>query len=78
MELIPILTKALMDISRVEQTAGDNDGAYRKQMRIILNSPGVQYAIAKARDAPEESATSAPTSAPKPARKRKPKETQTA
>lgn len=78
MELIPILTKALIDISRVEQTAGDNDGAYRKQMRIILNSPGVQYAIAKARDAPEEGAPSAPAAAPKPARKRKPKETPSA
>lgn len=78
MELIPILTKALIDISRVEQTAGENDGAYRKQMRIILNSPGVQYAIARARDAPEEGAPSAPAPDPKPARKRKPKETPTA
>ena len=78
MELILILTKALMDISRVEQTAGDNDGAYRKQMRIILNSPGVQYAIARARDAPEEGANPEPANAPKPARKRKPKETPTA
>lgn len=78
MELIPILTKALMDIYRVEQTAGDNDGAYRKQLRIILNSPGVQYAIARARDAPEEGAPSAPAPDPKPARKRKSKETPTA
>lgn len=72
MDLIATLVNALLDISRVEKTAGDNDGAYRKQMRIILNTPGVQHAmaLARARDAPAESAAAAQ---PKPARKRKPK-----
>lgn len=67
MELIATLTNALLEIARVDKTAGDNDGAYRKQMRIILNSPGVLHALARARDAPAEGA--AP---PKP-RKRTPK-----
>ena len=73
MELIQILSKALLDLSRVEMTAGDNDVAYRKQCRIILNSPGVQHALARARDAPTEQVEAAPQ--PKP-RKRtlKPKE----
>lgn len=53
MELVQILAKALLDVIRVEQTAGNNDGAYRKQMRIILDSPSLRNAIAKARDAPE-------------------------
>ena len=53
MEIIQLLSKALLDLSRVEMTAGDNDAAYRKQCRIILNSPGVQHALAKARDAPD-------------------------
>lgn len=68
MEIVHILTKALLDLDRVEQTAGANDAAYRKQSRIILSSPGVVNALARARDAPalwEESAASA-----KPARKR--------
>ena len=68
METLQILAKALMDISRVEMTAGTNDAAYRKQMRIILNSPGVQSAIARARDAPTPAK-------PTPKRKAKPKET---
>lgn len=77
MDMTAIFIKALLDISRVEKTAGDNDGAYRKQMRIILNSPGVQHAmvLARARDAPSESAAPAQS---KPARKRKPKETPSA
>ena len=77
MDLIATLVNALLDISRVEKTAGDNDGAYRKQMRIILNSPGVLHAmaLARARDAPAESTALVQ---PKPARKRKPKETPTA
>lgn len=62
MELIQILSNALLDIVRVDATAADNDAAYRKQMHIILDSPNVRNAIAKARDAPEP--------APKP---RKPK-----
>lgn len=73
MDTIQILSKALLDFSRVEETAGENDAAYRKQCRIILNSPGVQHALARARDAPVPL-----ESAPKPARKRKPKETPTA
>ena len=52
MELIQILSNALLEIDRVEQSAADNDAAYRKQMRIILNSPTLRNAIAKARDAP--------------------------
>lgn len=52
MDIIQILAQALIDLSRVEQTAGENDAAYRKQCRIILNSPGVLHALAKARDAP--------------------------
>ena len=69
MDLNAIIAKALLDISRVEKTAGNNDGAYRKQMRIILNSPGVQHALARARDAPA-TAESAPQPTP---RKRTPK-----
>ena len=52
MELVQILSKALLDICRVDMTAADNDAAYRKQMHIILQSPSVKNAIAKARDAP--------------------------
>lgn len=52
MELIQIISNALLDIVRVDATAADNDAAYRKQMRIILNSPTLRNAIAKARDAP--------------------------
>ncbi len=52
MELIQILSNALLDVVRVDATAADNDAAYRKQMRIILDSPSVKNAIAKARDAP--------------------------
>lgn len=69
MEIIQLLSKALLDLSRVEMTAGDNDAAYRKQCRIILNSPGVQHALAKARDAP---AAAEAEPQPKP-RKRTPK-----
>lgn len=67
--IIQILSKALTDISRADMTAGDNDAAYRKQMRIILNSPGVQNALAKARDAPADPGESSPL----PKRKRTPK-----
>lgn len=52
MELIQILANALLEVDRVEQSAADNDAAYRKQMRIILGSPTLRNAIAKARDAP--------------------------
>lgn len=69
METLMLLSKALLDLSRVEMTAGLNDAAYRKQCRIILNSPGVQHALAKARDAPS-AAEAEPQ--PKP-RKRTPK-----
>ena len=66
MDIVQILSKALLDLSRVEETAGDNDVAYRKQSRIILASPGVQHALARARDAPKE-----PAETPaKPVRKR--------
>ena len=53
MEQIQILANALLDVIRVDTTAGDNDMAYRKQMHIILNSPNLKNAIAKARDAPK-------------------------
>lgn len=66
MDTIQILSKALLELDRVEHTAGLNDAAYRKQCRIILSSPGVQHALARARDAPDEPA-------PKPVRKRTPK-----
>ena len=68
MDTIQLLSKAPLDLDRVEQTAGPNDAAYRKQSRIILTSPGVKNALARARDAPslwEESSTPE-----KPARKR--------
>lgn len=66
MDTIQILSQALLDLSRVDETAGPNDAAYRKQSRIILTSPGVKNALARARDAPTEE-TETP---PKPARKR--------
>lgn len=66
MDTIQLLSKALLDLDRVEQTAGPNDAAYRKQSRIILTSPGVKNALARARDAPAEKAETPP----KPARKR--------
>lgn len=66
MDTIQLLSKALLDLDRVEQTAGLNDAAYRKQSRIILTSPGVKNALARARDAPAEEAETPP----KPARKR--------
>ena len=69
MDPLPILSKALLDLARVEKTAGLNDAAYRKQCRIILSSPGVQNALARARDAPAEKAAEPA----KPARKRTPK-----
>lgn len=72
MEIIQILSKALLDLSRVEETAGPNDAAYRKQCRIILSSPGVQHALAKARDAPAAAEAAPP---PKPCKRTpKPKE----
>ena len=51
MEALQTLTNALLALSRVEETAGTNDAAYRKQCRIILASPVVQHALARARDA---------------------------
>lgn len=71
MSILETLTNALLDVARVDETAGDNDAAYRKQMHIVLNAPGVRHALARARDAPAESAAPAQV---KPARKRKPKE----
>ena len=71
METVHILTKALLDLDRVEQTAGANDAAYRKQSRIILSSPGVRHALARARDAPAEKVEMPP----KPTRKRTAKPT---
>lgn len=71
MDTIQILSQALLDLSRVEETAGTNDAAYRKQSRIILASPLVQCALARARDAP--SLWQVSETPPKPARKRKPK-----
>ena len=56
MDTLTILSKALLDLARVEKTAGLNDAAYRKQCRISLSSPGVQNALARARDAPAEKA----------------------
>lgn len=72
MDTLQILAKALLDLNRIEVTAGANDAAYRKQSRAVFNSPGVVNALARARDAP-----TAPAGTPeKPVRKRttKPKE----
>lgn len=66
MDTLQLIAKALLDLDRVDRTAGLNDAAYRKQSRIILASPGVQHALARARDAPAEPAETPP----KPARKR--------
>ena len=68
MDITRILSDALIAIFRVDLTAGNNDSAYRKQMRIILDSPGLRHALAKARDAPV-SGENAPE---KPKRKRTP------
>ena len=62
------LAKALLDLDRVNKSAGLNDAAYRKQSRIILSSPPVQNALARARDAPSLWQETTETS--KPARKR--------
>lgn len=70
MDITRILSDALIAIFRVDLTAGNNDSAYRKQMRIILDSPGLRHALAKARDAPPVSGENAPE---KPKRKRTPK-----
>ena len=71
METLMLLSKALLDLDRVERSAGENDAAYRKQSRIILSSPAVQHALARERDAPIEAAQP-----PKPhKRTQKPKET---
>ena len=75
MDTLQLIAKALLDLDRVDRTAGLNDAAYRKHSRIILSSPSVRCALARARDAPapqEEAATP-----PKPAKKRttKPKPT---
>ena len=71
MDSLQIIANALLDLTRIEASAGDNDAAYRKQSRAILGSPGVLNAIARARDAP---AAAAATPA-KPARKRTTKPT---
>lgn len=71
MDTLQLLSKALLDLDRVERSAGENDAAYRKQSRIILSSPAVQNALARARDAPTAQAEAAMP--PKPARKRNPK-----
>lgn len=69
MDIARILSEALISVSRVDLTAGNNDSAYRKQMRIILDSPGLRHALAKARDAP----FSEEITPEKPKRKRTPK-----
>lgn len=68
MDTLQLIAKALLDLDRVDRTAGLNDAAYRKQSRIILSSPAVLNALARARDAPTEQAAAA--TPPKPARKR--------
>lgn len=68
MDTLQLIAKALLDLDRVDRTAGLNDAAYRKQSRIILASPGVQHALTRARDAPTEPAEAA--TPPKPAKKR--------
>lgn len=72
METMQILAQALVDIKRVYESTTGNDAAFRKQCRIILNAPALNYSIARARDAPAEQAET-----PKPAKKRttKPKQT---
>ena len=72
METMQVLVQALMDIKCVYESTAGNDAAFRKQCRIILNAPALNYHIARARDAPAE-----PTETPKPAKKRttKPKQT---
>ena len=72
MDTIQILSKALLDLDRVDRTAGPNDAAYRKQSRIILSSPGVRNALARARDAPAEPAATPPGAARKRTTKPKP------
>lgn len=66
MDTLQLIAKALLDLDRVDRTAGLNDAAYRKQSRIILSSPAVLNALARARDAPTQEAATPP----KPARKR--------
>ena len=66
MDTLKLIAKALLDLDRVDRTAGLNDAAYRKQSRIILSSPAVQNALSRARDAPAQEAATPP----KPARKR--------
>lgn len=66
METLQLIAKALLDLDRVDRTAGTNDAAYRKQSRIILSSPAVRNALARARDAPAQEAATPP----KPVRKR--------
>ena len=71
MDSLQIIAKALLDLNRVEVSAGNNDAAYRKQSRAILSSPGVLNALARARDAP----TDAAGTPAKPVRKRTTKPT---
>lgn len=66
METLQLIAKALLDLDRVDRTAGTNDAAYRKQSRTILSSPAVRNALARARDAPVQEAATPP----KPVRKR--------
>lgn len=68
MDTLQLIAKALLDLDRVDRTAGLNDAAYRKQSRIILSSPSVRCALARARDAPIEQAKA--ETPPKPAKKR--------
>ena len=68
MDTMQILAQALVDIKRVFESTRGNDAAFRKQCRIILNAPALNYSIARARDAPAEPQEAA--TPPKPARKR--------
>lgn len=71
MEVYNTLLNALLQFTRIERAAGDNDAAFRKQCRIVLNSPTLAYALSKARDAPDP-AQEQPTAAPKRKRTTKP------
>lgn len=72
MDTLQLIAKALLDLDRVEKTAGTNDTAYRKQSRIILSSPAVQNALARARDAPAQEAAALPKTVRKRTTKPKP------
>lgn len=68
MEPVQILAQALVDIKRVFEITQGYDAAFRRKCRIILESPELNNALARARDAPAETQEAA--TPPKPARKR--------